>query len=195
MAQHVWAPTPEYIENANITSFMRAQNVGSLESLWEFARADIAAFYSRLVDHIGLSWLQPYKRTLDLSRGIPFAKWFVDGAYNASDNCLDKHVRQGRGPQTALIWEGEDGSVRSYTYDELLDEVCRLASALKNLGVCTADTVGIFMPLLPETAIALLAIGRIGAIAVPAFSGYGAPALATRLADARATVLLTADGV
>jgi acetyl-CoA synthetase len=195
MAQHVWAPAPEHIENANITSFMRAQNIGSLEALWDFARADIAAFYDRLVKHIGLSWLEPYKETLDLSRGIPFAKWFVDGKYNASENCLDKHVRQGRGAQAALIWEGEDGSVRAFSFDQLLDEICRLAFTLKGLGVGAGDTVGIFMPLLPETAIALLAIGRIGAIAVPAFSGYGATALATRLADARAKVLLTADGV
>jgi acetyl-CoA synthetase len=195
MAQRVWAPTPEHIENANITSFMRSRNIGSLEALWDFARADIAEFYDSLVKHIGLSWLEPYKKTLDLSRGIPFAKWFVDGKYNASENCVDKHVRQGRGAQPALIWEGEDGSARAFTFDQLLDEVCRLAFTLKRLGVGTGDAVGIFMPMLPETAIALLAIGRIGAIAVPAFSGYGATALATRLADAGAKVLLTADGV
>ena len=195
MTQPVWTPTAEYIENANITAFMRAEHLDSLEALWNFARVDIANFYDRLQRFIGLSWFRPYRQVLDLSRGIPSAKWFVGGAYNASYNCLDKHVEAGRGHQTALVWEGEDGAVRTFTFEELRAEVARLAAALKALGVEPGDTVGIYMPLLPETAIALLAIGRIGAIAVPAFSGYGAPALATRLADAGVKVLLTADGV
>jgi len=195
MAQHVWAPTPDSIENANITGFMRAEGLASLEALWEFARSDIGGFYDRLVRHIGLSWMQPYRSIVDLSKGAPFAKWFVGGTYNASENCLDRHIRAGRGADPALIWEGEDGAVRSYTFDGLHEQVGRLANALKRLGMRPGDTIGIFMPLLPETAIALLAIGRIGAIAVPAFSGYGAPALATRLADSGAKMLLTADGV
>jgi acetyl-CoA synthetase len=195
MSTHVWAPTAKYVEDANITGFMRAIGIESLEDLWSYARTDIAAFYHRLLTHIGLAWFEPYHTTLDLTRGIPFATWFAGGTYNASYNCLDKHIAAGRGAQTALVWEGEDGAVRSFTFDELRADVCRLASALRRLGVQGGDTVGIYMPLLPETAIALLAIGRIGAIAVPAFSGYGAPALATRLADAGAKVLLTVDGV
>ena len=195
MTRRVWTPTSEHIANANITSFMAAAGVGSLEALWDYARTDIGGFYDRLLRHIGLAWFRPYDRVLDLARGVPFARWFVGGAYNASHNCLDKHVAAGRGGSTALLWEGEDGEIRSYTFDELRVQTCKLAGALRDLGVEPGDTVGIYMPLLPETAIALLAIARIGAIAVPAFSGYGAPALATRLADARAKVLLTADGV
>jgi acetyl-CoA synthetase len=190
----VWTPTTDSIENANITSFMRAVGADSLEALWSLARDDIAGFYHLLLSHIGLEWSTPYRTTLDLSRDAPFARWFVGGAYNASYNCIDKHVRAGRGGSSALVWEGEDGSVREFTFGELLAQTNRLANALRGLGVRKGDTVGIYMPLLPETAIALLAIGRIGAIAVPAFSGYGAPALATRLADAGAKVLLTADG-
>src|SRR5215472_2474970 len=195
MAEHVFTPTREQIENANITRFMRAVGLESMESLWDFARRDIAGFYHRLLSHIGLAWFEPYQTTLDLSRGPEFARWFAGGRYNASHNCLDKHVAAGRGSDMALIWEGEDGAVRRFTFDELLAEVSKLSAALSGLGVGQGDTVGIFMPLLAETAIALLAIGRIGAIAVPAFSGYGAPALATRLADAGAKVLITADGV
>lgn len=191
----VWTPTPKHIADANLTRFMQRVGCATLESLWDYARADIARFYHELVSEIGLAWFEPYSATLDLSRGLPFARWFVGGRYNASYNCVDRWVRAGRGAQTALVWEGEDGAVRTFSFDELLVQVCKLAGALRRLGVTAGDTVGIYMPLLPETAIALLAVGRIGAIAVPAFSGYGAPALATRLADAGAKVLLTADGV
>ena len=192
---HVWTPTPEYVEKANVTRFMRRVGCATLEDLWAYVRADIARFYHELASDMGLAWFEPYTSTLDLSRGLPFARWFVDGRYNASYNCLDRWVQAGRGSYTALVWESEDGQVRRYSFDELLAEVCLLAGALRELGVERGDTVGIYMPLLPETAIALLAIGRVGAIAVPAFSGYGAPALATRLADAQAKVLLTVDGV
>lgn len=195
MKDVVWTPTPEYVNEANLTRFMQRVGCATLEDLWAYARDDIARFYHELVTQLGLAWFEPYAQTLDLSRRAPFARWFVGGRYNASFNCLDRWVRAGRGSDMALVWEGEDGAIRRFTFDELLAAVCRLAGALRRLGINRGDTVGIFMPLLPETAIALLAIGRIGAIAVPAFSGYGAPALATRLADAQAKVLLTADGV
>jgi len=194
MATTVWTPTPQAVENANITSFMRAVGADSLEALWASARDDIGGFYHRLLAHIGLVWFTPYRTTLDLSRDAPFARWFVGGAYNASYNCLEKHVLAGRGESEALVWEGEDGAIKRYTFGELLSATNRIASALRELGVDKGDTVGIYMPMLAETAIALLAIGRIGAIAVPAFSGYAAPALATRLGDAGAKVLITADG-
>ncbi|HKW44141.1 MAG TPA: AMP-binding protein [Candidatus Eremiobacteraceae bacterium] len=187
----VWAPSRAAIESANITAAMRALGADSLESLWALARADIAGFYHRLLAHIGLAWFTPYTTTLDLSRGPEFAAWFAGGRYNASYNCLDKHVLAGRGDAEALVWEGDPGQCRSFTFDELLAQVCRLSSGLRSLGVGKGDRVGIYMPLVPETAIALLAIGRIGAIAVPAFSGYAAPALIARLNDAGAKVLLT----
>ncbi len=190
----VWTPSPDHIERANVTAFMRRVGCKSLEELWAYARADIARFYHELVSDMRLAWFAPYSTTLDLSKGAPFARWFVGGRYNASHNCLDRWVKAGRGAQTALVWEGEDGAVRQFTFEHLLAEVCKLSAALRRLGVRRGDVVGIYMPLLPETAIALLAIGRIGAIAVPAFSGYGAPALAARLADAKAKMLLTVDG-
>jgi acetyl-CoA synthetase len=190
-AAPAWSPSQAAIESANLTSAMRALGADSLEDLWAMARADIAGFYHRLLAHIGLSWFEPYATTLDLSRGPEFARWFAGGRYNASYNCVDKHVLAGRGASEALVWEGEGGQTRSFTFDDLLAEVCRLASGLRSLGIGSGDRVGIYMPLVPETAIALLAIGRIGAIAVPAFSGYAAPALVARLEDARAKALLT----
>lgn len=193
-APFAWEPTAQTIEGANITQFMRAVGAASLDDLWALTRRDIGGLYERLIPLLGLAWLAPYRQLLDTSRGIPFARWFVGGSYNASHNCIDRHVSQGRGQQAAIIWESESGATRTLNYDELLGEVSALCAALRVLRVRKGDTVGIFMPLVPETAIALLAIGRIGAIAVPAFSGYGAQALATRLQDAKAKLLLTADG-
>ncbi|MBC5825898.1 MAG: AMP-binding protein [Candidatus Eremiobacteraeota bacterium] len=194
VSEPVWAPTAGYIANANITKFMDAAAVGGLDDLWDWARRDIAGFYDALLPHIGLEWSAPYERTLDLSRGKPFATWFRGGAYNACVNCVDKHVRAGRGGELALSWEDEEGRSRRHTFDELLRDVCRAAGALRRLGIGEGDRVGIYMPLVPEAAIALLAIVRIGAVAVPAFSGYGAQALSARLGDAGAKALITVDG-
>src|SRR5579872_37286 len=193
-AAFAWEPTSRVKEDANITLFMRDVGVNTLEELWALARADIAAFYERLVTHLGLSWIEPYSTTLDLTRGVPFARWFVGGKYNASWNCIDRHIEEGRSHEPAIIWESESGATKTLTFERLLQDVSKLCGALQELGVGRGDRVGIFMPLLPQTAIALLAVGRLGAIAVPAFSGYGAQALATRLEDAGAKVLLTADG-
>ncbi len=193
-AAFAWEPTPETIERANITRFMRVAGVDSLEALWELARRDIAGFYGLLVEHLKLSWFETYGAVLDRSRGIPFARWFVGGLYNASYNCIDRHVAQGRAHEPAIIWESESGISRTLTFEQLLVEVSKLCGVLSDLGVSRGDTVGVYMPLVAEAAVALLAVGRIGAIAVPAFSGYGATALATRLADANVKVLLTADG-
>jgi acetyl-CoA synthetase len=190
-----WVPTAEQIAGANLTAFLAAAGVADYPALLDAVKADLDGFYERLVRRLDLRWDRPWDRVLDASRGIPFATWFPGAQFNAAANCLDRHVDAGRGADTALIWEGEDGSVRRLSFAGLRDEVARLAAALTELGVGPGDTVGIFMPLLPETAIGLLAIAYIGAIAVPAFSGYGPDALATRLADARAKVLLTVDGV
>jgi len=190
----VWVPTRDYVDNANITKFMQAAGAGSLDELWAWTRRDIAGFYDALLRHLDLRWFEPYDLTVDLSGGKPFASWFVGAKYNASYNCLDRHVEAGRGAELALLWEDEEGAAQRYTFDELLRAVCQAAAALNRLGVQAGNRVGIYMPLLPETAIALLAIVRIGAVAVPAFSGYGASALASRLADAGAKALVTVDG-
>lgn len=193
-AAFTWEPTPDVKENANITRFMREVGVATLEELWDLARRDIAGFYDRLIQHLQLEWFAPYTKVLDLSRGVPFARWFVDGKYNASHNCIDRQIASGRANQPALIFEAENCATQTLTFERLLAEVSKLCGALSDLGVRKGDTVGIYMPLIPETAIALLAVGRMGVIAVPAFSGYGAQALATRLDDAKAKVLLTVDG-
>lgn len=190
-----WTPSPEQIGSANLTAFLREAGVPDYAALLAAVKTDIAGFYERLVRRLDLRWDRPWDAIVDRSRGKAFATWFPGARFNAAANCLERHVEAGRGDREALVWEGEDGSVRSFTFSGLQAEVARLAGTLRELGVEAGDTVGIFMPLLPETAIGLLAIAYLGAIAVPAFSGYGPDALAARLADARAKVLLTVDGV
>ncbi|GAC1583055.1 MAG: AMP-binding protein [Candidatus Velthaea sp.] len=190
-----WTPSAEQIERANLTAFLRASGVPDYLGLLDQVKNDLPGFYERIVTTLDLHWDRPWDAILDTSRGKPLATWFAGAGFNAAPNCLDRHVAAGRGAHEALVWEGEDGEVRRFTFAQLRDAVARLAGALRELGVAKGDTVGIFMPLIPETAIGLLAIAYAGAIAVPAFSGYGPDALASRLADANAKVLLTVDGV
>jgi acetyl-CoA synthetase len=190
-----WSPTAEQIAAANLTAFAHALGVDGYHGLLAASDRDLAGFYEKLVDRLRLHWDAPWERILDLERGKPFARWFPGGRLNAAANCLDRWIDRGLGGAEALVWEGEDGAERRYTFRELRDAVARLGTVLRERGVAPGDRVGIFMPLIPETAIGLLAIAYIGAIAVPAFSGYGPDALAARLADAGAKVLLTVDGV
>ncbi|GAC1403679.1 MAG: AMP-binding protein [Candidatus Velthaea sp.] len=190
-----WTPSAEQIEHANLTAFLRASGVPDYAALLEAVKADLPGFYERIIATLDLHWDRRWDAIVDTSRGKALATWFPGARFNAAANCLDRHVDAGRGGDEALVWEGEDGAVRTFTFEQLRAAVARLAGALRELGVAKGDTVGIFMPLIPETAIGLLAIAYAGAIAVPAFSGYGPDALAARLEDAKAKVLLTVDGV
>jgi len=194
-AVYRWVPSDEQIRSANLTQLLARMDAGSYPALLGAIARDVRPFNRTMVEVLDLRWDRTWDELLDLSHGKSFARWFVGAEYNASANCLDRWIARGRGEQHAIVWEGEDGTVRTHTYAELRGAVARLGGALRALGVCKGDTIGIFMPLIPETAIALLAIAYVGAIAVPAFSGYGPQALATRLADANAKMLLTVDGV
>jgi acetyl-CoA synthetase len=190
-----WAPSDHDVSEANFTRFLARFGVADYQSALAKVSADLPAFYETLLGQFDLRWDTPYSLLLDSSRGKAFTRFFVDGGFNAPANCLDRNVDAGRGNSEALHWEGEDGTVRVLTFGELRDEVRKLAGALRACGVEKGQTVGLFMPLVPEAAIALLAVGYVGAIVVPAFSGYGPDGLAMRLQDAQAKVLLTADGM
>ncbi|MBV8584379.1 MAG: AMP-binding protein, partial [Candidatus Eremiobacteraeota bacterium] len=190
-----WEPSEQQIKQANLTRLLERMRVDSYPALLEAVARDIRPFNKTMVETLDLHWDRPWRELLDLSRGKPFARWFVDAQFNAAGNCTDRWVARGRADQRAIVWEGEDGKVQTLTYAQLRDAVARLAGAFRALGIEKGDTIGIFMPLIPETAIGLLAAAYIGAIAVPAFSGYGPQALATRLADAKVKLLLTVDGV
>ena len=173
---------------------MRAQKIKNFDSLIQRSQDDIEWFWDAANKFLGIEWYTPYKKVVDTAKGIEWAKWFNGGRINITHNCVDKHVNTFRRHKLALLWEGENGEVRKFTYLDLYREVNRVAEALRDSGINKGDAVGVFMPMLPETAVALLAIAKIGAIFIPIFSGYGPEAIASRLNDASAKLLFTADG-
>lgn len=187
-----WTPTKEYIERSNIWRFMQKHQITDYAELVRRSVEDIEWFWDAVVTELQIEFFEPYTKVLDISQGIPWAKWFVGGTINIAHNCVDKHARA-RPNKLALLWEGEDGTVRRLTYRELYEQTNRLANALKRLGIAKGDRVGIFMPMLPETVIAMMACAKIGAIFTPIFSGFGAHAVAARLNDCAAKLLITAE--
>ncbi|OIO72690.1 MAG: acetate--CoA ligase [Zetaproteobacteria bacterium CG1_02_53_45] len=147
----------------------------------------------RTLAHEHLSWSEPFTRVLDRSKA-PFFRWFDGGKLNLSENCLDRHVEAGLGDRTAIIWEAEAGEVRRISYQELLDDVCKAANVIKEIGVEAGDRVIIYMPMIPEAAIAMLACARIGAIHSVVFGAFSPQALHDRIQDAEAKLVITADG-
>jgi acetyl-CoA synthetase len=155
------------------------------------AAADRLAFWAEQAGR--LSWDRQWDEVLDWSNP-PFAKWFVGGKLNVAYNCVDRHVEAGHGEQVAYHWEGEPGDTRTITYAQLKGEVSRAANALTELGVQAGDRVAIYLPMIPEAVISMLACARIGAVHMVVFGGFSADALASRLDDAGAVLVITADG-
>ena len=174
-----FAPSPEFA----------AQALGT-GALYEAARADRLAFWEEQAR--ALDWMVPWSRVLEWKP--PHARWFVGGKLNVAANCVDRHLTGPRRNKAAIIWEGEPGDRRTLTYWELAREVGRAANALRTLGVQKGDRVAIYLPMIPEAAIAMLACARIGAVHSVVFGGFSAEALRDRINDAEATVLITADG-
>ena len=195
MSEFVWEPTSEYIEKANVTRLMRAHGIKDFGELVRRSQEDIEWFWDAVVKDLAIEFFTPFKNVLDSSGGSAWPRWFVGGTVNLTYNCVDRHASSDESAaRNALVWEGEDGAVRQVSYADLSAEVNRIANGLKELGVGRGDAVGVYMPMVPEAIAAAYAIAKIGAIYLPVFSGFGAPAVATRLNDARARVLLTADG-
>jgi acetyl-CoA synthetase len=188
-----WRPDPATMAETRLAGLLRMSAEPNLTALQAHATGDPAWFWGLAADDLALPWQRRPTATLDLSGGIEWARWWTGGAFNYAAAGLDR--RAGRDPKGgALTWEGEDGEVRRLTNLELRDAVDRAAGMLLRRGVYSGDRVGILLPMLPETAVAVLALGKIGAIFTPIFSGYGAPAVAARLADCEASLLITADG-
>jgi acetyl-CoA synthetase len=190
----IWRPSREVVERARITRLMRAAGVGTLAELQRRSVEDPEWYWRAVVQDLGIRWSRPYDRVLDASRGPAWPAWFPGGRLNLADNCVDRHLDGGRADQPAVVGESDDGQTRTLTYRDLAREVNRLANALRRLGVREGDRVGVFLPMSPEAAIATLAVARIGAIYTPCFSGFGAQAVASRIQDCQARVLITADG-
>jgi acetyl-CoA synthetase len=189
----VWRPSDEYVERANITRFMRAHGIETYEDLVRRSVEDIAWFWDAVVQDLGIEFFRPYSQVLDTSRGVEWSTWFGGGSVNLAHDCVDRWAE--RTPDAiAVIWEGEEGGVRRVTYRELRELSDRLANGLDSLGIGEGDAVGIFLPMSPEAVVAVMACSKLGAVWLPIFSGFGADAIATRLSDAGAKVLMTADG-
>src|ERR671910_1267271 len=179
--EQTFPPPPEFAAQANASD----------PEIYERAEADPETWWASWAEK--LEWMKPWSEVLDWS-DPPFAKWFAGGTLNASANCLDRHVVDGRGDRVAILWEGEDASRREVTYADLLAETQRFANALRGLGVDRGDVVGIYMPMVPEAVVAMLASARIGAIHNVVFGGFSAEAVRERMEFSDARVLVTSDG-
>jgi acetyl-CoA synthetase len=178
---NAYQPSAEFTAQANATA-----------DLYDQAERDRLAFWAEQANR--LSWETPFTDVLDWS-GAPFAKWFVGGKLNVAYNCVDRHVEAGNGDRVAIHWEGEPvGDARSITYAELKDEVCRAANALTDLGLVAGDRVAIYMPMVPEAIVAMLACARLGVMHSVVFAGFSATALKARIEDAEAKIVITTDG-
>ncbi len=173
-------PTPEFAAQANVKA-----------EAYERAASDRLAFWEEAAGR--LDWARPWDTVLDWSNA-PFAKWFVGGTLNAAYNCVDRHVVAGHGDRVAYHWEGEPGDTRTITYADLQQQVCRAANALLELGVHKGDRVALYLPMIPETVVAMLACARLGAPHTVVFGGFSAEALRGRILDCGATLVITADG-
>lgn len=180
----LFPPSAEFSANARIKS------LAVYEEIWNRAKADPVKFWTEMARE-ELHWFKPFTEALKWNE--PYAEWFVGGETNVSYNALDKHIAEGRGDRIAILWEGEPGDERKLTYTDLQREVCKFANCMKSLGIGKGDVVSIYMPMVPELAIAMLACARIGAIHSVIFAGFSAEAIADRNNDAKAKLQITAD--
>ncbi|MGH7827535.1 MAG: AMP-binding protein [Candidatus Binatia bacterium] len=190
----VWRPTPEYAERSRLKLFMDRHEIASLDELMQRSTGDLDWFWRSVLEDLRIEFYRPYSKIFDVSGGIEWTRWCVDGEMNIVHNCLDKWIGTPTQDREAIRWEGEEGATRTLAYGDLYREVNRLANALRELGIKKGDVIGLYMPMVPEIAVALFAIVKIGAIVLPLFSGYGSGALGTRLADAEAKLIFTSDG-
>ena len=188
----VWTPPSEYVERANVTRFMRSHGIQTYEELVTRSTADIEWFWDAVVRDLGIEFFSPYSSVLDRSGGVEWATWFGGAEVNLAHQCVDLWAE--RTPDAiAVIAETEDGRIQSLSYSELSTRTNRAANALRAIGVERGDRVGIFMPMCGEIVVALMACSKVGAVWVPIFSGFGPDAVAARLSDAGAKVLITAN--
>ncbi|MCL7418995.1 MAG: AMP-binding protein, partial [Halalkalicoccus sp.] len=192
----VHRPTEEFAAETNVAAFMDRYDISDYEALIERTTGDIEWFWNELVEYLGIDFYEDYDAVRDDSEGPQFTDWYPGGRLNIAHNTVDRHATSGNGTRNkvACIWEGEPGEVRQVTYHDLHRQANQVANALEARGVETGDTVGLYMPMVPEVISILYGCFKVGAIAVPIFSGFGTDATATRIADAEPSVLFTGDG-
>ncbi|UNM99327.1 AMP-binding protein [Rhodococcus opacus] len=195
MSDYTWHPTDDYVENANVTRLARAHGLSGLGELRARSVADVRWYWDAVVRDLGLPFQSPYHEVLDTSRGIEHPDWFVGGRANVVDACLERWLADpAAADRVAVVHEAEDGAVRSLSYRELAADVERAAAGLRELGVGKGDAVALFLPMIPEAVVSVYAVARLGAVLVPLFSGFAPSAIASRIQDADAKVVIVADG-
>ncbi|MFZ0590491.1 MAG: AMP-binding protein [Bryobacteraceae bacterium] len=186
----IWEPDPAAIPRTNVFRFMQRLGFDDREAFLRYSTEHLAEFWDAAVRELNLHWFEPYTRVLDDSNGPEWARWFIGGKINIAHNCLDRHVAR---TNPAVIWEAENGSSGSISFQELEAQVNRLANALAELGLKAGDRVALCMPMCPEIVTVLYACFKSGLVAVPIFAGFGLKAIADRLADSGAKIVFTAD--
>jgi acetyl-CoA synthetase len=187
LSKPVWFPADPAF--TNVGRFMAAHGIEHFEDLERRSIEDPEWFWDAVVKFLDIDFPTPYRQVLDVSDGIPWARWFVGGKTNFAHLAVDRHPAD----RTAIVWEGEDGEVRTWTYGELRAQADGLARLLADRGIGEGDAVGVYMPMIPETVAAVLGIAKLGAVFLPLFSGYGSDAIVTRMTDAGAKALITAQ--
>ncbi|WP_423745425.1 AMP-binding protein (plasmid) [Haladaptatus sp. SPP-AMP-3] len=192
----VHEPSREFVESTNVWEFMQEHDIDDYEELIERTCSEVDWFWDEMVDYLDIDFYEDYDAVRDDSEGPQFSDWYPGGKINIAHNTLDRYaqVDSPERNRVACIWEGEPGDVREITYHELYREANMVANALEERGIETGDTVGLYMPMVPEVISILYGILKVGAIAVPIFSGFGTDATATRIEDSECSVLFTGDG-
>ncbi len=195
MNKPAWVPHTEQMEKTRLYQLMRKLGMKDYDTFYQESIKNIAWFWDEVTKDMKLNWIVPYRQVLDMKDGIAWPRWFKGGKINVAENCLDRFAKDSLARhRLALIWEGDNGESQKYSYRDLWVEVSRIAGGLTELGVKPGDRVAIFLPMIAENVIAMLAVARIGAIFTPCFSGYGAEAVAARIKGCQAKWMITADG-
>lgn len=191
-----WTPTPEVIERAQLTRFMKQVGVSTWDELYEFSIRDVEKFTEEVLKFLDIKFDPPYERLLDTSNGVEMPTWLSGAGLNITTMCLDRWDNSENRGRDAIVWRPEDPNEEGedWSYGELVQDVQSWAAGLREIGIKKGDAVGLHLPMVPETIISLLAINRVGAIAVPVFSGYGVEAVASRLQAVNAVALFAATG-
>jgi acetyl-CoA synthetase len=193
MSDYRWLPTPDYVDNANVTRLARKHGLAGIDELRARSVADPAWYWNAVLDDLGIAFSTPHNKVLDLSHGIEHPDWFTGAQLNVVDACL-RRWRDTDPDRIAVRHETEDGRTSTLTFGELADEVARAAAGFQRLGIGRGDAVALYLPMIPQAVVAVYAVAAIGAVLVPLFSGFAASAITSRLTDADVKAVVVADG-
>lgn len=193
MSDYRWEPSPDYIENANVTRLARSHGLAGIDELRTRSVSDPAWYWNAVLDDLDISFTTPHTAVLDISRGIEHPEWFTGAQLNVADTCL-RRWRDSSPEKIAVRHETEAGRITTLTFAELADEVARTAAGLKRLGIRRGDSVALYLPMIPQAVVAVHAVAALGAVLVPLFSGFAASAITSRLVDADVKAVIAADG-